>query len=79
MKVYCDNKITISINHNSVLHDRKKHVEVDKQFIKKKISSWMIHMPYVPTSEQVIDILIKGLHKKQLDYLIGKLTMKDIF
>jgi hypothetical protein len=64
MKVYCDNKIAISIDHNLVLRDRTKHIEVDKQFIKKKISRWMIHMPYVSTSERVVDILIKGLHKK---------------
>jgi hypothetical protein len=37
MKVYCDNKIAISIDHNLVLRDRTKHIEVDKQFIKKKL------------------------------------------
>ena len=30
IKVYCDNKIVISIDYNSVLHDRIKHIEVDK-------------------------------------------------
>ena len=29
MKLYCDNKSTISIAHNPVQHDRTKHVEVD--------------------------------------------------
>jgi len=36
MKVYCDNKVAISIAHNPVLHDRTKHVEVDKHFIKER-------------------------------------------
>jgi hypothetical protein len=36
-------------------------------------------MSYVPTTKQVVDILTKGLHKKQFDYLISKLTMEDIF
>ena len=36
MKVYCDNKAAISIAHNPVLHDRTKHVEVDKHFIKER-------------------------------------------
>ena len=51
MKLYCDNKAAISIAHNPVLHDRTKHVEVDKHFIKEKLDSGLICMPYVPTSE----------------------------
>ena len=35
MKAYYDNKATISISHNPVLHDMTKHVEVDKHFIKE--------------------------------------------
>ena len=41
MKVFCDNKAAIAIAHNPVLHDRTKHVEVDKHFMKenwKKVS-----------------------------------------
>ena len=39
IKAYCDNKAAISITHNPVLHDKTKHVEVDKHFIKEKIES----------------------------------------
>ncbi|TYJ97018.1 Cysteine-rich RLK (receptor-like protein kinase) 8 [Cucumis melo var. makuwa] len=35
MKVFCDNKAAISIA-NGVQHDRTKHVEIDKHFIKEK-------------------------------------------
>ena len=41
MKVFCDNKAAIAIAHNPVLHDRTKHVEVEKHFMKenwKKVS-----------------------------------------
>ena len=44
MKAYCDNKATISISHNPVLHDRTKRVEVDKYFIKEKLDSGLICM-----------------------------------
>ena len=64
MKVYCDNRATISVAHNPVLHDITKHVEVDKHFTKEKIDSGMICMPYVPTTEQITDILTNGLQKK---------------
>ncbi|KAF5467582.1 hypothetical protein F2P56_011820 [Juglans regia] len=67
MKLYCDNKAAIGIAHNLVLHDRTKHVEVDKHFIKEKIDSGVIYLPYISTAEQVADILTKGLPKKQFE------------
>ncbi|GMP88706.1 hypothetical protein CsSME_00040591 [Camellia sinensis var. sinensis] len=79
MKVYCDNKAAISIAHNPVLHDRTKHIEVDKHFIKEKINAGIICMTYLPTGEQLADVLTKGLHKKQFDKLTSKLAMEDIF
>ena len=39
MKLYCDNKSTINIAHNPVQHDRTKHIEIDRHFIKK---SWIV-------------------------------------
>jgi len=79
MKVYCDNKAAISIAHNPVLHDRTKHVEVDKHFIKEKIDSGEICMSYIPTKSQVADVLTKSLPKRQFDDMVCKLAMNDIF
>ena len=78
MKIYYDNKATISIAHNPVLHDRTKHIDVDKHFIKEKIESGLICVPYV-SSAQVADILTKGLHKGQFELLVNKLGMEDIY
>jgi hypothetical protein len=35
MNLYCDNKATIEIAQNPIQHDRTKHVEVDRHFIKE--------------------------------------------
>ena len=64
IKVFCDNNVAIAIAHNLVLHDRTKYVEVDKHFIKEKLENGLISMPYMPTIEQVAEILTKGLPKK---------------
>ena len=64
IKVFCDNNVAIAIAHNLVLHDRTKYVEVDKHFIKEKLENGLIIMPYMPTVEQVAEILTKGLPKK---------------
>ena len=42
MKLYCDIKSAISIAHNPVQHDRTKHVEVDRHFIKEKLKNGLI-------------------------------------
>ena len=79
IKAYCDNKAAISIAHNPVLHNRTKHVEVDKNFIKEKKESGQICITYVPTDEKVADILTKGLPRKQFEKLTSKMAMEDIF
>ena len=55
-KLYCDNKASISIAHNPILHDGTKHVEVDKHFIKEKIDNKVVCMTYIPTKEQVANV-----------------------
>ena len=37
MKLYYDNKLTINIVHNPIQHDRTKHTEIDRHFIKEKL------------------------------------------
>ena len=78
MKLYCDNKSAINIAHNPVQHDRTKHVEVDRHFIKEKLDSGLICTPFVSTDGQLADILTKGLSGKLFQKLVSKLRMDDI-
>ena len=61
IKLCCDNKSAISIAHNPVQHDRTKHEEIDRQFIKEKLKADLIYVPYVPSEKQLVDLLTKGL------------------
>ena len=79
MKLYCDNKATINIAHNLVQHDRTKHVEVDRHFIKEKLSSGAICIPFVKTGDQVADVLTKGIGSRPFHTVLGKLGIRDIF
>ncbi|PON91192.1 hypothetical protein TorRG33x02_130080 [Trema orientale] len=47
MKLFYDNKAAINISHNPVHHDRTKHVEIDRHFVKEKIKKGIICMSYV--------------------------------
>ena len=79
MSLYCDNKAAISIAHNPVQHDRTKHVEIDRHFVKVKLSSGTICTPFVKSGEQVADVLTKGIGSRPFHLFLGKLGMRDIF
>lgn len=79
IKLFCDNKAAINISHNLVHHDRTKHVEVDRHFIKEKIYEETICMVYLPTAEQTTNILKKGLFKPVLENFVHKLGMNNLY
>lgn len=75
MKLYCDNRAAISIANNPIQHDRTKHVEIDRNFIKEKLETGAIFMPFVPTIQQIADILTKALFRSSFEILTSKLGM----
>ena len=79
MKLYCDNKAAISIAYNPVQHDRTKHVEVDRHFIKEKVEPKEVCLNYVPTKHQLTDVLTKGFNRGSYENLVSKLGMHDIY
>ena len=40
--LFCDNQSAINIAHNFMHHDRTKHIEIDRHFIKEKIDVGLI-------------------------------------
>ena len=78
IKLCCDNKLAISITHNPMQHDRAKHVEIDRHFIKEKLENGLICIPYVLSEQQLADLLTKGLPIKRFEDLLCKLRMTDI-
>ena len=79
MKLYCDNKSAINIAHNPIQHDRTKHIEIDRHFIKENLEEGVVRMSYVPSEHQLANIKTKGLNSSMFHDLVLKLGMKDIY
>ncbi|KAF6154004.1 hypothetical protein GIB67_026658 [Kingdonia uniflora] len=79
MNLHCDNKAAIMIAHNPIQHDRMKHVEVDRFFIRENIEKRCISFPFVMSEDQLADILTKGVCGRIFNDMIDKLGMIDIY
>ena len=77
--MYCDNKAAIGIANNPVQHNRMKHVEIDRHFIKEKLESGIICMSFVTTGQQIADVLTKSLSRLGFETLVNKLDMINIY
>lgn len=76
MKLYLDNKEAIDIAYNPAQHDRTKHIEKDKHFIKEKLNQGMIYTPFV-TSE--IDTVYHKKANEGLIYMPFVIEQKKIY
>ena len=79
MKLFCDNKAAIDISHNPIQHDRTKHVEVDRHFIKQNLDAKIIQIPFVKSEDQLADILTKAVSSKIFHHSLDKLGLIDIY
>ncbi|CAL2258220.1 unnamed protein product [Prunus armeniaca] len=75
MDLYCDNKAAIVIAYNPVQHDRTKHVEVDRHFIKENVDAEIVSFPFISSEYQLVDVLTKAVSTTVFLNLLDKLGM----
>jgi hypothetical protein len=71
--IHCDNQSCVKLSENPVFHDRSKHIEIKYHYIRDMVQRKTVHMQYLPTHEQIVDIFTKPLAKTKFEYLCERL------
>lgn len=61
--IYEDNQSCIKVAEEPKEHKRMKHIDVKYNFIRDSISCGKIKLKYIPTGDQIADIMTKGLNR----------------
>ncbi|WKA07561.1 hypothetical protein VitviT2T_025368 [Vitis vinifera] len=72
-------RVACDIAHNPVQHDRTKHVDVDRFFIKEKLDDKIVELPKIRSEDQLANILTKAVSSQVFSKFLDKLGMYDIY
>ena len=76
--LYVDNKATISLIKNPVLHDRSKHIEIRFHYIRECADRGLIKIDFIRREEQLGDIFTKSLARVKFEELRSKIGVQII-
>ncbi|KAH9652235.1 retrovirus-related pol polyprotein from transposon RE1 [Citrus sinensis] len=74
--IWCDNVSAIELAKNPVYHSRTKHIELDMHFIRDKVLAKELEIRYIPSEEQIADLLTKPLTFIHFNYFRAKLNVQ---
>jgi hypothetical protein len=78
LKIWCDNIGAIYLSVNPIFHARTKHVAIDFHFVRELVASKDLEILFVPSTDQIADVLTKPLVSKRFHYLSYKLNVRSL-
>jgi hypothetical protein len=73
--IFYDNQSCIKFSVNPVCHDKSKHIDIKYHYIREMIQKGAVNLQYVPTNEQVTDVLTKPLSRVKFEHFRYKLGL----
>jgi hypothetical protein len=67
----------VKLSENPVFHDKSKHIEIKYHYIRDIMQRKVVHMQYLPTHEQIVDIFTKLLSKTKFECLRERLGLVE--
>eukprot|EP00253_Pinus_taeda_P014301 PITA_14301 len=77
ISIFCDNTSAIIVSNNPIMHSKTKHIPIKYHFLQEQVLEQKVKLEYVPSKEQVVDILTKPLPRETFEYLRQKLGVVD--
>lgn len=69
--MYVDNQGAIALANNPVHHKRSKHIDVKYHYVRLEIQNEVVKLIYIPTDNNVADVITNPVTRVKLDRLIG--------
>ncbi len=73
--VYGDNQSTQELSKNGIKSERTKHIDIKYHFVTDEVTSGKIQLKWIPTTQQLADVLTKSLGGNQHKQMIGKFML----
>jgi hypothetical protein len=78
MVIHCDNTSAINISKNLVQHSHTKHIDNRHHFIRDLVESRVVSLSFMPTDNQLADILTKPLNGSRFESLRKAIGVCDM-
>ena len=73
--IYCDSQAAIALLSKIGFHQRTKHIDIHYHFTRQCIADGQLNVEYVPTDEQLADILTKALPAPKVKHFTERLGL----
>jgi len=74
--IYGDNQSAQALSKNGIKSERTKHIAIKYAFIHDEVERGRVQLQWIPTTEQLADVLTKALPRPQHEKLCSQLMTK---
>ena len=76
--ILCDNNAARSLSEDPMLHPRVKHMDIKYHFLRENVQDGKVRLQYIPSNDNVADVLTKPLARDKFTRLRGFLGLSDL-